>query len=62
MLAEGTVPNTAMREPGNRNPSRIAPPLANDKEALRQKSFAWYAVFEFRNGRWNCTAFTQSCD
>jgi hypothetical protein len=62
VLAKGTVPNTAMREPENRRPSRIAPPLANVKEAIRTKKFEWYAVFEFRDGKWYCTAFTECCD
>lgn len=61
-LAMGTVPNTTMREPENTNPSRIAPPLANDKEAIKLKKFEWYAVFEFRDGKWYCTAFTECCD
>jgi hypothetical protein len=60
--APGTVPNTAMRETGNRRPSRIAPPLANSQQAIQSRSFDWYAIFEFRAGRWYCTAFTECCD
>jgi hypothetical protein len=62
VLAAGTVPNTAMREPGNRRPSRVAPPAANDRRAIESNSFEWYAVFEFRAGRWYCTAFNHCCD
>jgi hypothetical protein len=61
-LTKGTVPNTAMREPGSRRPSRIAPPIANNPRAIKSRSFDWYAVFEFRDGRWYCTAFNQCCD
>ena len=61
-LAKGAVVNTAMREPGSRAPSRISPPLANNKKAIKQHSFAWYAVFEFRGDRWYCTAINQCCD
>src|SRR5437016_454873 len=62
VLAQGTVANTAMREPGARGPSRIAPPIANSRPAIKARSFRWYAVFEFRNGRWYCTGFTECCD
>jgi hypothetical protein len=61
-LAQGTVPNTAMREPGSKSPSRVAPPMANNQQAIKNRSFDWYAIFEFRGGRWYCTAFTQCCD
>lgn len=62
ILSEGAVVNTAMREPGNRRPSRIAPPLANDRRAIQNRSFPWYAVFEYRRGRWYWVAFTECCD
>jgi hypothetical protein len=62
VLAKGSVPNTAMREPGSRLPSRVAPPLANNKQAIKQRKFEWYAVFEFRDGQWYCTAFTECCE
>lgn len=62
VLAQGTVPNTAMREPGNRRPSRVAPPIANNRRAIQATSFEWYAVFEFRDGRWYCTVFNQCCE
>ncbi|HKO98483.1 MAG TPA: hypothetical protein VJU86_15910 [Pyrinomonadaceae bacterium] len=61
-LAAGAVPNTAMREPGNLRPSRVAPPQANDKIAIQSRSFEWYAVFEFRNNRWYFVAFTECCE
>jgi hypothetical protein len=62
VLAQGTVPNTTVREPGSVLPSRIAPPAANKKGALTHKGFGWYAVFEFRDGRWYCTAFVECCE
>jgi hypothetical protein len=61
-LSQGTVNNTAMREPGSRRPSRIAPPLANNRKAITSRSFPWYAVFEFRGDRWYCIAFNECCD
>lgn len=62
VLAAGSVPNRAMREPGNRRPSRVAPPAANNRRAIESNSFEWYAVFEFRGGRWYCTTFNQCCE
>ena len=62
VLAQGTVPNVALREPGNRLPSRVAPPLANNRRAISNRSFDWYAVFEFRNNRWYFTGFTECCE
>ena len=54
--------NTAMRPPGSRRPSRVAPPAANDTRAIESNSFEWYADFELRGGRWYCTAFSPCCD
>lgn len=62
IIAQGTVPNTALREPGNIRPSRVAPPLAADRKAIADRQFAWYAAFEFRSGRWYWVAFTECCE
>lgn len=62
VLAQGAVVNTAMRNPESHWPSRVAPPLANNQRAIKERSFDWYAVFEFRNGRWYFTGFTECCD
>ncbi|HYJ84569.1 MAG TPA: hypothetical protein VEW46_00770 [Pyrinomonadaceae bacterium] len=62
VLAQGAVPNVAMREPGNRLPSRVAPPMANNRRAISNRSFEWYAIFEFRNNRWYFTGFTECCE
>lgn len=61
-LQQGSVINTAWREPDNRNPSRVAPPIANSRRAINNRSFDWYAVFEFRDGKWLMTAFNECCE
>jgi len=61
-LAAGAVVNTAMREAEKPWPSRVAPPLANDKTAISNRSFPWYAMFEFKNNRWYFTGFTECCE
>jgi hypothetical protein len=61
-LAAGTAPNTTMRVAGNRRPSRLAPPAANNRRARERNAFEWFAVFEFRDGRWYCIAFTECCE
>lgn len=63
VLAKGAVANTAWRQRGSTTISRVAPPIANNRRAINEESFDWFAVFEFRkDGRWYCTAFTQCCD
>lgn len=62
VLAAESAVNTAHRNPESRWPSRVAPALANDQRAIKERSFDWYAVFEFRNGRWYLTSFTECCE
>ena len=62
ILTKGTAPNVVLREPGNRRPSKVSPPLANNRRAIKAHEFPWYAVFEFRNGKWLCIAFTECCE
>ena len=62
VLAQGAVVNKNMITSGKAGPSRVAPPLANDRQAIKDRRFDWYAVFEFRNGRWYLTAFTECCE
>jgi hypothetical protein len=62
VLAQGAVSNVALREPGNRLPSKVAPPMANNKRAIASRSFEWYAIFEFRKNRWYFTGFTECCE
>ena len=62
-LRKGTVVNTAWREPENSHrPTRVAPPIANNRRAIKNQSFDWYAVFEFRDGQWYMTAFNECCE
>ena len=42
-----------------KNPSRIAPPQANQKG---NHNYKYYAFFEYRNGKWYCTIFNECCD
>jgi hypothetical protein len=62
ILAKGTVIKTAMPEVGTGAPGRISPPLANNPRAIRDRTFEWFAIFEFREGRWYCVAFAECCD
>ena len=62
VLKQGTVPNTALVDKRSARPSRVAPPEANSRRASRRASFPWYAIFEFKKGRWYWTAFVECCD
>ena len=62
VLAQGTVPNTAWPDVRSKRPSRVAPPIANNRRAIKREGFDWYAIFEFRGGRWYCIVFAQCCD
>lgn len=62
VLAQGVVPNTTLTAPGHSGPSKVAPPLANNRRAMRRASLDWYAVFRFSEGRWYCVTFVQCCD
>ena len=62
VLAAGSVTNTAHRNPESRWPSRISPPAANDQKAVKDRTVDWYAVFEFRSGRWYFTSFIECCE
>ena len=43
-------------------PSKVSPPAANSRRVINRASIPWLAFFEFRNGRWYCTSFSQCCD
>jgi len=62
VLSRGSVPLAAWWNNGQKpkHISRVAPPKANSKRRLRNGD--WYAIFEFRDGRWYCTVFNQCCD
>ena len=62
VLAQGVVPNIALSDPSHTGPSKVAPPAANSRRAARLQTFEWYAVFQFRDGRWCCVVFVQCCD
>lgn len=61
-LARGAVssppnPNGA----GQEYVSRVAPPAARRIRTLANAP-PWIAFFEFRDGRWYCTSFSECCD
>lgn len=64
VLARGTVPQAAWWDAGRgrRYAARVAPPAANVRRDVRRGAVGWYAIFEFRGGRWYCTVFNQCCD
>jgi hypothetical protein len=63
VLAKGTVPQAAWWNlRGRKYLGRVAPPAANIRRNAKRGAVDWYAIFEFRNGRWCCTVFNQCCD
>jgi hypothetical protein len=64
VLARGTVPMAAWWDARGKRKyiSRVAPPAANVRRNMKLQKVEWYAVFEFRDGRWYCTIFNQCCD
>ena len=64
VLARGTVPMAGWWDAGSKRKyiSRVAPPAANVRRNMELQNVDWYAVFEFRDGRWYCTIFNQCCD
>ncbi len=64
VLNEGTVPIAAWWDHGTKRKyiTRIAPPAANVRRNIDRAVIDWYAFFEFRDGRWYCTIFSECCD
>jgi hypothetical protein len=62
VFAKEAVTKTSMPELGSGAPSRIAPPIANNAKAIKDRAFDWFAIFEFKDGRWYWTAFATCCD
>ena len=64
VLSRGTVPMAAWWGYGRKSKyrNRVAPPAANIRKNIDDLAIPWYAVFEFREGRWYCTIFNQCCD
>jgi hypothetical protein len=64
VLNQGTVPMAAWWDSGRKRKyiSRVCPPAANLRKNIEGVAIDWYAIFEFRDGRWYCTIFNQCCD
>lgn len=61
-LAKGAVPSPpAAGSDGKKHYSRVAPPAARNTTNLA-KAPPWIAYFEFRDGVWYCTSFSECCD
>jgi hypothetical protein len=63
-LNSGTVPMAAWWDHGAKRKyiTRIAPPAANMRRNIDHTRVDYYAFFEFRDGRWYCTIFSECCD
>jgi hypothetical protein len=64
VLTHGTVPMAGWWDHGAKRKyiSRVAPPAANIRRNIDRELIDYYAFFEFRNGRWYCTIFSECCD
>ena len=64
VLSRGSVPMAAWWDSGRTRKyiSRVSPPAANIRRNIDAVTIDWYAIFEFRDGRWYCTIFNQCCD
>jgi len=64
VLNLGTVPMAAWWDHGAKRKyiTRIAPPAANVRRNIDRARIDWYAFFEFREGHWYCTIFSECCD
>jgi hypothetical protein len=61
-LAHGAVPSMPnSTADGKKYLSRVAPPAGRNTTNL-ETAPPWIAYFEFRNGRWYCTSFSECCD
>jgi hypothetical protein len=61
-IAKGAVPTPPNSGPdGKRYYSRVAPPAARHTSNLATAP-PWMAYFEFRDGHWYCTSFSECCD
>ena len=64
IISRGTVPRAAWwnADAKSKYMGRVAPPAANIRRNVKRGAVHWYAIFEFRDGRWYCTVFNQCCD
>ena len=61
-LAKGAVSSPpAQGADGKKHYGRVAPPSARNITSLA-KAPPWLAYFEFRDGHWYCTSFSECCD
>jgi hypothetical protein len=61
-LAKGAVPSPPNQDgEGKKHISRVAPPAARNTKDLTNAP-PWIAFFEFRDGHWYCTSFSECCD
>jgi hypothetical protein len=64
VLAQGAAPAAKWWNHFERSKyvRRVAPPAANVRRNIQRSLIHWYAIFEFRQGRWYCTVFAICCD
>ena len=61
-LAKGAAPSTPNAAAnGKKYLTRVAPPAARNTTNLATAP-PWIAYFEFRDGKWYCTSFSECCD
>jgi hypothetical protein len=61
-LAKGTVPSPPNpSSDGRKYVSRVAPPAARRITNMATAP-PWIAYFEYRDGKWYCTSFSECCD
>ena len=61
-LVKGAAPSTPNSSgDGEKYYSRVAPPAARNTTNLATAP-PWIAYFEFRDGHWYCTSFSECCD
>jgi hypothetical protein len=62
VLAAGAVPTSPNPNTGGRKyVTRVAPPAARKIRSM-ENAPPWVASFEFRDGKWYCTSFSECCD
>jgi hypothetical protein len=64
ILSRGAVPMSSWWDGGRKRetPGRVSPPATNKRRNITSGHIEWYAVFEFRGGRWYCVIFKPCCE
>ncbi len=64
ILNQGTAPLPKWWNNGavTARPRRVAPAATNRRINIDRERVGWYAIFEFRDGRWYCQIFQECCD